>query len=190
MIVFVWMENYPLPQSGGNTHTYVYAYTCIHTHIHTPMHSCTKLPMKSLVFLQTILEYAVSQEVLKKRARNRSRALAPNPSMSGKCQSLSRVRLSVTPRTAAHQAPLSMRFPRQEYWSGLLFPSPADLPDPGIEPRSLELQVDSLPSELPEKLYRLPLCHLSPQTSHNWTKSTIKLKVPLTANTGRVFCAN
>ena len=45
----------------------------------------------------------------------------------------SRVRLLVTPWTVASQAPLSMRFPRQEYWSGLPFPPPGDLPDPGIE---------------------------------------------------------
>ena len=44
----------------------------------------------------------------------------------------------------AHQAPLSMRFPRQEYWSGLAFPSPGYLPDPGIEPASPAWQADSL----------------------------------------------
>ena len=44
--------------------------------------------------------------------------------------------LSATPQTIAHQAPLSMGFSRQEYWSGLPFPSPGDLPDPGIKPRS------------------------------------------------------
>ena len=44
---------------------------------------------------------------------------------------------SETPWTVAHQAPLFMGFPRQEYWSGLPFPSPGDLPDPGIEPVSL-----------------------------------------------------
>ena len=49
-------------------------------------------------------------------------------------QSLGHVLLFVTPWTVAHQAPLSMEFSRQEYWSGLLFPSPGDLPDPGIEP--------------------------------------------------------
>ena len=49
----------------------------------------------------------------------------------------SRVQLFVTPWTVARQAPLSMGFPRQEYWSGLLFPPPGDLPDPGIEPSSL-----------------------------------------------------
>ena len=50
--------------------------------------------------------------------------------------SFSRVRLFVTLWTVAHQAPLSMGFLRQEYWSGLPFPSPGDLPDPGIEPTS------------------------------------------------------
>ena len=53
--------------------------------------------------------------------------------------------------TVACQAPLSMGFSRQEYWSGLPFPSPEDLPDPGIEPRSSALQADSLPSEPPGK---------------------------------------
>ena len=49
---------------------------------------------------------------------------------------LSHVQLLVTPWTITHQAPLSMRFPRQEYWSQLPFPTPGDLPDPGIEPGS------------------------------------------------------
>ena len=51
-------------------------------------------------------------------------------------KSLSHVRLFVTLWTVGHQAPLSMGFPRQEYWSGFPFPSPGDLPDPGIEHRS------------------------------------------------------
>ena len=50
---------------------------------------------------------------------------------------------SVTLWTIAHQAPPSMGFSRQEYWSGLPFPSPGDLPNPGIEPRSPELQADT-----------------------------------------------
>ena len=54
----------------------------------------------------------------------------------------------MTPWTAAHQALLSMRFSRQRYWSGWPFPSPGDLPNPGIEPGSLALQADSLPTEL------------------------------------------
>ena len=54
----------------------------------------------------------------------------------------------MTPWTIACQAPLSMGFPRQEYWSRLPFPSPRDLSDPGIEPGSPALQADSLPTEL------------------------------------------
>ena len=64
--------------------------------------------------------------------------------MKVKVKSLSRVRLFATPWTAAHQAPPSIGFSRQEYWSGLPFPSPGDLPDPGIEPRSPALQADAL----------------------------------------------
>ena len=60
---------------------------------------------------------------------------------------LSCVRLFATPWTIAHQAPLSMGFSRQEYWSGLPFPSPRDLPKPGIKPRSLALQADVLTSK-------------------------------------------
>ena len=55
------------------------------------------------------------------------------------------------PMAVTRQAPLSMEFSRQEYWNGLLFPFPGELPDPGIEPRSPALQVDSLPSESPGK---------------------------------------
>ena len=66
-------------------------------------------------------------------------------------KSLSRVRLFVTPWTVAYKAPLFMDFSRQEYWSRLPFPSPRDLPDPGIEPGSPALQVDALPSEPPGK---------------------------------------
>ena len=54
----------------------------------------------------------------------------------------------VIPWTVACQAPLPMGFSRQEYWSGLPFPSPGDLPDPGIEPESPALQADDLPTEL------------------------------------------
>ena len=54
-------------------------------------------------------------------------------------RALSHVQLSATPWTVACQAPLSMEFPRQEYWSGLPFPPPRDLPNPGIKPASLAL---------------------------------------------------
>ena len=68
-----------------------------------------------------------------------------------KWKSLSCVPLFVTRWTVAHQAPPSMGFFRQEYWSGLPFPSPGDLSDPGIEPRSPALQADALTSEPPGK---------------------------------------
>ena len=64
-----------------------------------------------------------------------------------KVKSLSRVRLFVTPWTVAHQAPLSVGFFRQEYWSGLPFPSQGDLPNPEIELKSPVLQADSLLSD-------------------------------------------
>ena len=64
-------------------------------------------------------------------------------------KSLSRVQLFAILWTVGHQAPLSMGFPRQEYWSGLPFPSPGDLPDPGIKPGSPSLQADALTSEPP-----------------------------------------
>ena len=63
-----------------------------------------------------------------------------------KMKLLSHVRLFVTPWTVAYQASPSMEFSRQEDWSGLPFPSPADLPDPGIKPRSPALRADSLPT--------------------------------------------
>ena len=64
---------------------------------------------------------------------------------------LSHVQLFATPWTVAYQAPPSMRFSWQEYWSGLPFLSPGDLPDPEIELRFPALQADSLPSEPPGK---------------------------------------
>ena len=72
----------------------------------------------------------------------------PNESVSF----LSHVWLLVTSWTVARQSPLSTGLSQQECWSGLPFPAPGDLPDPGIEPKSLALQADSLPSEPPEKL--------------------------------------
>ena len=62
----------------------------------------------------------------------------------------------MTPWTVAHQAAPSMEFSRREYWSGLPFPSPGDLPDPGIEPRTPALQADSLLSESPRKPPSVP----------------------------------
>ena len=70
-----------------------------------------------------------------------------------KVKSITRVQLFATLWTVAHQAPPSMGFPRQEYWNGLPFPSPGDLPGPRIEPGSTTLQADTSPSEPPGKLY-------------------------------------
>ena len=64
---------------------------------------------------------------------------------------LSCIRLFATPWTVAYQAPLTRGFSRREYSSGLPFPSPGDLPDPGIEPRFPALQADALISEPPGK---------------------------------------
>ena len=74
-----------------------------------------------------------------------------NYSFSSKVKLLSRVRLFATLWTVAYQAPLSMGFSRQEYWSGLSVPSPGDLPNPEIEPESPALQTDALLSEPPGK---------------------------------------
>ena len=61
----------------------------------------------------------------------------------------------MTSWTEAYQAPPSMEFSKQEYWSGLPFPSPGDLPKPGMEPGSSTLQADALPSEPPGKPHKV-----------------------------------
>ena len=80
------------------------------------------------------------------------------------------------PWTVAHPAPPSMEFSRQEYWSGLPFPSPGDLPDPGIEPRSPTFQADALTSVPPGKplntriqSLRKPSIRSDPIETHNWS---------------------
>ena len=70
-----------------------------------------------------------------------------------RAKSLHGIQLCATLWTVALQAPLSMRFSRQEYWSGLPCPTPRDLPNPGIGPRSPVLQVDSFQSEARGKLF-------------------------------------
>ena len=90
-------------------------------------------------------------------------------------KSLSRVQLFATPWTLAYQTPQSMEFSRQEYWSGLPFPSPGDLPNPGIEPRSPALQADALLSEPPGK----------PDSSLGGLKSWVKSVSPVFTFQGR-----
>ena len=77
--------------------------------------------------------------------------LAHNRCLKMKVKSLSRVQLFVTPGTVAYQAPPSTGFSRQEYWSGLPFPSPGYLPNPGVKPGSPAFQADALTSEPPGK---------------------------------------
>ena len=90
-------------------------------------------------------------------------------------KSLSHVRLFVTPWTIAYQAPLSMGFSRQEYWSGLPFPSPGDLPNPGIKPRFPALQADSLPAEPPGTPSHL---QGPPQISPSWPQGDLSDPCP------------
>ena len=71
------------------------------------------------------------------------------------CVLLTRVQLFATPGSVARQAPLSMEFPRQEYWSWLPFPSPGDLPDPGMEPRSPALAGGFFTTEPSGKSYKI-----------------------------------
>ena len=111
-------------------------------------------------------------------------------------QSLSHVQFFATvPWTGMHQVPLSMEFSRQEHWSGLLFPSPGDLPNPGIEPGSPALQAYSLPTELWGKPQKCILYQFSPFSvwpSHNGSISAppFKLKTVLTQGfcTQRSLC--
>ena len=77
----------------------------------------------------------------------------------------SHVQLFVSPRAVACRASLSMGFSRQEYWSGLPFPSPGYLPDPGIEPSSPALKADTLPSEPPGNSFTL-----NGSQRHLWTR--------------------
>ena len=118
-------------------------------------------------------------------------------------KSLSRVRLFVTPWTVAYQAPPSMGFSRQEYWSGLSFPSPGDLPNPGIEPGSPSLQADALPSEPPGKqglckwqllifLCGLPFSLISLSWKHShvntWRSTSLGVALQCYRNGWLLFC--
>ena len=95
-----------------------------------------------------------SDSILKTNEKSGSMRF-PSLPLSLVCVSCLVVSDSATPWTVAHQAPLSMGFSRQEYWSGLPFPSPGDLLDPGTEPGSPTLQADSLPSEPAGKLTKV-----------------------------------
>ena len=105
-------------------------------------------------FLQCLLaccEFAMPTHFSALIWRGERVRLVRNDGEVSEVKSLSRVRLFATPFMVAYQAPPCMGFSRQEYWSGLPFPSPGDLPNPGIEPGSPALQTDALPSEPPGK---------------------------------------
>ena len=91
-----------------------------------------------------------------------------------RAQSLSHVRLFVTPWSAAHQAPLSVGFSRQEYWIELPFPPPENLPDPGIEPAPLMSPA--------LKAYSLPLRHLGSQSNHSTALKITHKTVPMSSS--------
>jgi len=89
------------------------------------------------------------------------------------CVLVSCVQLFATPWNVAHQVPLSMEFSRQEYWSGLAFPSPGHLPNTGIEPGTHESQADSLSSEQPGKPMILVFIILSFKPGFSLSSSTL-----------------
>ena len=97
------------------------------------------------------LQYSCLENPMNSMKRQNDRILKEELPRSLKVKLLSGVRLFVTPWIVAYQAPLSMVFSRQEYWHGLPFPSPGDLPNAGIEPRSPTLEADTLTSEPPGK---------------------------------------
>ena len=96
-------------------------------------------------------------------------------------QSLSHVQLFGAPQTVVHQTPLYMGFSRQEYWSGLPCPPSGDLPKPEVEPRSLALQTDSLPSETPP-VSQFSGSFISDSLQHHGLQHT-KLPCPLLGKT-------
>ena len=98
-----------------------------------------------------------------------------------KVKLFSSVRLFATPWTIAYQSPSSMEFSRQEYWSGLPFSSPGDLPNPGIEPGSPALQADTLPSGPPGKRWTIKKAEHRRIDAFELWRWTRLLKVPWTA---------
>ena len=114
-------------------------------------YSCLENPRDRGAWWTAVNGVTQSPTRLKLLSSSSSSALQGPLPVEVKVKSLSRVQLFATPWTVAYQAPLSMGFSRQECWSGLPFPSPGDLPDPGIKPGSPALQADNLPSEPPGK---------------------------------------
>ena len=114
-------------------------------------------------------------------------------------QSLSRVRLFATPQTVAHQVPLSMGFSRQKYWSGLPFPPPRDLPDPGVKPMSLVLAGGFFTTSATWEAHLMSLAvaicdtrealgtQCSAPNIRDWIGIGLPLSAPYPANSAKVF---
>ena len=119
-------------------------------HIHVPAFKPGTIRAK--IFILTSLKFCIKLQF----------SITFTQYVKVKVKSLSRVWLFATPWTVAYQASPSMGFSRQEYWSGLPFPSPGDLPHPGVKPRSPALEADALTSEPPGKPWRMgifyPIC--------------------------------
>ena len=107
---------------------------CSRYYLHILMNLICKQPHE----VGTIIQHFIGQQIEKQIKQF---------ALKVKVKSLSRVQLFVTPWTIAYRAPPSMGFSRQEHLSGLPFPSPEDLPDPGLESGSPAMQADALPSE-------------------------------------------
>ena len=142
--------------------------------------------------------FRVLQSYLKKKEKNQINNLTlhlkqldkeemENPRVSRrkerkKVKSLTHFKIFVSPWTIVYQAPPSMECSIQEYWSGLPFPSPENLPDPGIEPGSPTLQVDALlsvPPGKPNNSNKLQSCrHLVIHLTHRKGTSYVKTKTP------------
>ena len=101
-----------------------------------------------LILIQTHLEHNFCPQERQHHCSTWEQSLTSDRAVCSVTQSCLTL---ATPRTVACQAPLSIEFCRQEYWSRLPFPPPGDLPNPGTEPRSPTMQADSLPVELPGK---------------------------------------
>ena len=118
----------------GST-AYTYIFVCVHVYPYNNMY--IPIPYNVLIYIH--IRYI---KIHTSHRRKNLEDYGGGGVVTKSCPTL------VTPWTVACQASLTMGFSRQEYWSGLPFPSPGDLPNPGIEPRSPALQADSLPTEL------------------------------------------
>ena len=160
-------------------HLYLY-FSMLMVHLHCGSSSCSRINILN--------RFSKAELPLQSLIRNSDLVfvLFMLVAMKLKVKSLSCVRVFATPWTVDYQAPQSMEFSRQKYWSGLLFPSPGDLPNPGIEPRSPSLQAYALPSEPPGKPKFNPIPS-SPKFQESLDK--VYITRPFTSPTGLFMTA-